>query len=174
MAHTPSLESASPVVILVPGAWHSPSHYSLLFDGLKQEGFHAICERNPSCDCTDPDDTSTAADASTIRQRIISQLDKGLEVVIIMHSYGGCPGAAAAQGLSKSERQAAGQPGGVIGLIFICAFIASEGDSLIGKLPGGVPSKWMILHVSFAPKSSNFAKAEPKNAAGWTVLPREP
>ena len=103
MAYTSSLESVSPVILQVLGAWHSPRHYSLLFDGLKQEGIHAICERNPSCDCTDPDDTSTVGDASAIRQSIISQLDKGLEVVIIMHSYGGCPGAVA-QELSKSER----------------------------------------------------------------------
>ena len=149
MANSTSPESGSPVVILVPGAWHSPRHYALLFDGLKDEGFHAICERNPSCDCTNPDDMSTTGDASAVRKIIISQLDRGLEVVVVMHSYGGCPGAAAAQGLSKQERQAAGQPGGVIGLIFICAFIASEGDSLIGKLRGGVPSKWMILHVNF-------------------------
>ena len=165
MAHTSSLESTSPVVVFVPGAWHSPRHYSLLFDGLKQEGFHAFCERNPSCDCTNPDETSTAGDASAVRKGIISQLDKGLEVVVIMHSYGGCPGAAAAQELSKSERQTAGQPGGVIGLIFICAFVANEGDSLIGKLPGGVPEKWMILHVILPPKLPNFARAEVKNAA---------
>lgn len=154
-----SLESTPVVLILVPGAWHSPRHYSLLFDGLKQEGIDAICEQNPSCDCTSPEDTSTAGDASSIRQIIVSKLDQGHEVVVAMHSYGGCPGAAAAQGLSKSERQAAGQSGGVIGLIFICAFVASEGDSLIGKLPGGVPSKWMISHVSLLLKLSILSKS---------------
>ena len=158
MAEESSPDFASTVVILVPGAWHSPRHYDLVFEELRQEGFHAICERNPSCDCTNPDDTSTAGDASAIRRSIISRLNQGSEVVVIMHSYGGCPGAAAAQGLSKTERQAAGQPGGVIGLIFICAFVANKGDSLIGKLPGGVPEKWMILHVNIPRKVLNYAK----------------
>ncbi|KAL6721054.1 hypothetical protein ACLMJK_000154 [Lecanora helva] len=144
MAAASHSESASPIIIFVPGAWHSPTHYALLFDKLKQEGFHTLCEKNPSYDSRDPENTSVVNDAAAIRNSIVTQLDQGLEVVVIMHSYGGCPGAAAAQGLSKSERQAAQKPGGVIGLIFICAFVAKEGDSLVGKLPGGVPEPWMI------------------------------
>ena len=145
--------SASPtyskaVVVFVPGAWHSPLQYSSLLECLNHEGFITISERNPSCDCTNPDDTSTASDAAAIRKIILSQVDNGHEVVVVMHSYGGCPGAAAAQGLSKRERQIAGKPGGVIGLIFLCAFIASEGDSVISKLPGSVRLDWMVLHVS--------------------------
>lgn len=65
-----------------------------------------------------------------------------------MHSYGGLPGATAAKGLSKSERKAAGKPGGIIGLIFICAFIAKDGQSLLGSLPGQVFDKWVIDYVS--------------------------
>jgi len=144
--------SSQTVVILVPGAWHAPHHYSQFLDGLKHEGFETLSQRNPSCDSTNPNETSTAADASAIRQLILSQFDKGYDVVVAMHSYGGCSGAAAAHGLSKTERQAAGQQGGIIGLIFICAFVADEDDSLIGKLPGSVRTEWMILHVS------NFAR----------------
>lgn len=143
-----SPSSTPTVVILVPGAWHAPDHYSRLLGGLQHHGLETLSQRNSSCDATNPHETSTAADASAIRQLISSQSDKGYDVVIAMHSYGGCPGAAAAHGLSKTERQAAGQQGGVIGLIFICAFVAEEGDSLISKLPGGVRVEWMILHVS--------------------------
>ncbi len=142
-----SPSSPPTVVILVPGAWHAPDHYSRFLDGVQHHGLETLSERNPSCDAPNPHETSTAADASAIRQLILSQFDKGYDVVIAMHSYGGCPGAAAAHGLSKTERQAAGQKGGVIGLIFICAFVADEGDSLISKLPGGVRVEWMILHV---------------------------
>lgn len=137
-----------PVIVFVPGPWHSPLHYSSFLECLDREGLITISERNPSCDCTNPDDTSTASDAAAIRKIILSQVNNGHEIVVVMHSYGGCPGAAAAQGLSKRERQIAGKRGGVIGLIFICAFIASEGDSLISKLPGSVRFDWMVLHVS--------------------------
>ncbi len=145
-----SCTSSNPVVLLVPGAWHSPAHYSALTKCLASEGYNTISERNPSCDCTNADDTSTASDAAAIRRLILAQIDNGQEVVVAMHSYGGYPGAAACKGLSKKERQATGQPGGVIGLILICAFIAHEGDSLISKLPGSVRPEWMILHVSDA------------------------
>lgn len=141
--------SPKPVIVFVPGAWHSPSHYSELFKYLHREGLNPICQRNPSCDCANPHETSTAGDAAFIRKLILAQIDAGNEVVLAMHSYGGCPGGAAAKGLSKSERQAAGLPGGVIGLIYVCAFVANEGDSLIGKLPGAVHPDWVVLHVRY-------------------------
>lgn len=145
-----SSTSYNPIVLLIPGAWHSPAHYSALIKYLANEGYETVSERNPSCDCADADNTSTASDAEAIRKLILAQINNGHEVVVAMHSYGGCPGAAACKGLSKKERQVAGRPGGVIGLIFICAFIAHEGDSLISKLPGSVRTEWMILHVSDA------------------------
>ena len=148
-AFSTPLPDSRPAVVLVPGGWHSPLHYSSFLDRLNHEGFVTVSERNPSCDCTNPDATSLVNDASAIRKIILSLAERDHEVVVAMHSYGGCPGAAAAQGLSKKERQAAGKPGGVVGLIFICAFIASEGDSLISKLPGGVPLKWMLLPVGY-------------------------
>ena len=147
---------SKPVLVFVPGAWHLPFHYSPLLECLNHEGFITISERNPSCDCTNPDDTSTASDAASIRKIILSQVDNGHEVVVVMHSYGGFPGAAAAQGLSKRETQIAGKPGGVIGLIFFCAFIANEGDSLIGKLPGSVRFDWMVLDVSLLEGSNRI------------------
>jgi len=143
-----SLSPSLPTILLVPGAWHSPTHYSTFLSALTTLGYPTVCERNPSCDSSSPHTPSTADDASAIRALILTQLDAGHEVVVALHSYGGCPGGAAAKGLSKQERLAAGEPGGVIGLVFICAFVANEGDSLIGKLPGGVPTEWMILHVN--------------------------
>ena len=49
------------------------------------------------------------------------------DVVLVMHSYGGCAGSAGVAGLSKAARTAAGKQGGIIGLIFMCGFIAHEG-----------------------------------------------
>ncbi|MCJ1296402.1 hypothetical protein MMC34_007968 [Xylographa carneopallida] len=149
--------SSLPTILFVPGAWHSPGHYSAFLSGLNSVGYPTICERNPSCNSASPEANSTASDASAIRTLILAQLDAGHDLIVAMHSYGGCPGAAAAHGLSKHERQAAGQPGGVIGLVFICAFVAREGESLIGNLPGAKPVDWMILHPD-----GNFFPANPK------------
>ena len=49
------------------------------------------------------------------------------DVVLVMHSYGGCAGSAGVAGLSKAARTADGKQGGIIGLIFMCGFIAHEG-----------------------------------------------
>ncbi|MCJ1283374.1 hypothetical protein MMC26_002702 [Xylographa opegraphella] len=156
---TSSQSSPLPTILLVPGAWHSPGHYSAFLSALNAAGYPTICERNPSCDTASPYTTSTESDAAAIRKLILAQLEAGHDIVLAVHSYGGCPGGAAVHGLSKQERKAAGQPGGVVGLIFICAFIAHDGQSLIGNLPDAKPVDWMILHPD-----GNFFPANPKAA----------
>ena len=63
-----------------------------------------------------------------------------------MHSYGGYPGSAAAAGLSKATQMAASKQGGIIGLIFMCGFIAHEGESLLSTLPGDKFNPWVIKY----------------------------
>lgn len=48
------------------------------------------------------------------------------EVVLVMHSYAGMPGAEAPVGLGKKERQVAGFKGGLIRLVFVMAFAMPE------------------------------------------------
>ncbi|KAL8963663.1 MAG: hypothetical protein Q9193_000107 [Seirophora villosa] len=72
-------------------------------------------------------------------------INAGKEVVVIMHSYSGGPGAVAAKDLSIAARRAAGRPGGIIGLIFISAFLAEEGQSLVSG-SGGVLAPWVIQY----------------------------
>ena len=74
-------------------------------------------------------------------------INSGREVVVIMHSYSGGPGAMAAKGLSVAERQATGKLGGVIGLIFVSAWIAQEGETFTTG-SGGRLSPWVIENVS--------------------------
>ena len=71
----------------------------------------------------------------------------GKTVILAMHSYGGLPGAAAAKGLSQRERSAAGRPGGIIGLVFISAVLAHDGQSLLDLLPGHQFDPWVIEQV---------------------------
>ncbi|KAL8765573.1 MAG: hypothetical protein Q9209_007404 [Squamulea sp. 1 TL-2023] len=72
-------------------------------------------------------------------------MDAGKEIVVIMHSYSGGPGAMAAEGLSLAERRAAGRIGGIVGLIFISAFIAKDGQTLVSG-SGGQLAPWVIEH----------------------------
>jgi pimeloyl-ACP methyl ester carboxylesterase len=139
---------SKPTVVLVPGAWHSPIHYSLVTGLLSLGGYPIVSERLPSVNSTTPKSISVTTDADFVRNElIVPLLNQGKDVLLIAHSYGGSPGAAAAYGLSKAERTAAGETGGVIGLIFIAAFLAETGVSVLDDL-GGQFNSWVVVNVS--------------------------
>ena len=150
LALTSSLIAADqkPVIALVPAAWHSPVHYQEFTHRLNTAGYDTVSQRLPSCGSLDPNEQSVATDAAFIsRNLLLPPINTGKDLVLIMHSYGGGPGGVAANGLSKADRQAAGLPGGIIGLIFISAFVAEEGKTLLSG-SGGKFASWVIEYVS--------------------------
>ena len=56
--------------------------------------------------------------------------DEGKDVVIIMHTYGGVLGGAAAKRLSKFTRTHEGRRGDVVGLVHISGFVLPVGASV--------------------------------------------
>jgi len=139
---------SKPTIVLIPGAWHSPIHYNALIELLEDAHYDVVTDRLPSVGSNRPREQSVAKDAAHIKNALLKPLlDSGKDILLLLHSYGGCPGADAAKGLSKSERTAAGKKGGIIGLIFMCAFVANEGDSLKSKLPGQQYDPWVIQNV---------------------------
>ena len=131
------MSSSPPSFIIISGAWHVPSLYSGLLTFLEKSGYSATVPSLPSCDTQDPHNTTCSTDAEAIRRQIIHLIEPdGKDVVLICHSYGGVPGGAAAYGLSKISRAKEGKKGGVIGLIYMCGFIITEGSSLLGMLGG--------------------------------------
>ena len=62
---------------------------------------------------------------------------------MIAHSYGGIPAAGAVYGLSKTTRRQDGKKGGVIGLIYVSAFVVPKGRSLVEFL-GGKHAPYLI------------------------------
>ncbi|KAL8732135.1 MAG: hypothetical protein Q9181_004050 [Wetmoreana brouardii] len=141
-----SLADDKPVVVVVPAAWHSPIHYTQFTDQLNRAGFETASLRLPSCDSSHPQRQSVTVDAVFIREKLLMpSINAARRVVLVVHSYAGGPGAMAAKGLSIAERRAAGKHGGVIGLIFISAFVAKEGQSLLSG-SGGKFAPWVIEH----------------------------
>lgn len=159
--------TGKPVIVVVPAAWHSPIHYSIYTAQLSDVGYTIVSERLPSCDSPNPRAQSVAVDAAFVRERLLMpSINAGKEVVVIMHSYSGGPGAVAAKDLSVSERRAAGRPGGIIGLIFISAFLALEGQTLVTG-SGGVLAPWVIEHVSKSGFQQRVSIALPRI---WSML----
>ncbi|KAL9596853.1 MAG: hypothetical protein Q9219_005523 [cf. Caloplaca sp. 3 TL-2023] len=137
-----SLATEKPTIVLVLEAWHSPLHYWRLVNYLFGHGYTTIWRRDPSCASINPDTESVAKDAEFIRARLLlPEIAAGRDIVLVMHGYGGVPGAQAAKGLSKMELTGRGAKGGIIGLIMISAFIINEGDSVFSRLPREVAER---------------------------------
>ncbi|KAG6999258.1 hypothetical protein G7Y79_00036g072140 [Physcia stellaris] len=166
---TPANPSLRPAIALVPAAWHSPIHYREYTNQLRFLGYQIITQRLRSCDNANPEAQSVGLDAVFIRRNLLSPpINDGRDVVLIMHSYSGGPGAAAAKSLSKAERHAAGQPGGIIRLVFISSFVAKEGQTLSdGQL--GVRNGNEMFYNDVTGPLADFAVAELRNQSRRTA-----
>lgn len=152
---------SKPTILLVPGAWHGPDSFSPLTTYLRQhdytvEGislasvgpFPASPHQGKSLPTFDDD-------VAIIRTTIEKHADLDSEIVLLFHSYSGIPGSSACQGLLKVDRQASGKPGGVVHLIYCCAFAVDSGVSLMDCL-NGEPLSWLDFSddgQSLMPKS---------------------
>lgn len=72
-----------------------------------------------------------------------AELEKGNDVILATHSYGGVPGSNACEGYLKKDR--AGKAG-ILGMIFICSFALPKGVSLWMGL-NCQPMPWFIEKV---------------------------
>ena len=139
-----------------------PSLYSSLLTLLRKSGYSATIPSLPSCDAQDPHNTTCSTDAEAIRKQIINSIESdGKDVVLICHSYGGVPGGAAAYGLSKTSRAKEGRRGGVIGLIYMCGFLITEGSSLLETLGGKHAPCVVENQVLMYPYLSNLISPSP-------------
>ncbi|KAL8946904.1 MAG: hypothetical protein Q9222_006758 [Ikaeria aurantiellina] len=119
-------------LVLVHGAWHVPEHYTEFILRLQQAGFEVHCPRLPTCDEHKRPNTDHSADVQAIRAQVLSLINEGHNVVMLLHSYGGSVGAEATKGLSLNERAAQGLPNGVSHLIYMCGFMLQPGETVGG------------------------------------------
>jgi len=63
-----------------------------------------------------------------VRKVVGGLVDEEIDVVVLMHSYGGIPGSAALKGLGEKE----GKEGGVVRLVYVASLALREGE----KMPG--------------------------------------
>lgn len=131
-----STTDSKPTILLVPGAWHPASCLDSLRAELHKASYPTVSEQLACLAPSDPDAHSVSTDAAYIRDSLLLPLlDDGKRVVMVLHSYAGHPGSGAAYGLSVEEREEAGLKGGVVGLIFMAAFVVSSGQSNVAQNP---------------------------------------
>jgi pimeloyl-ACP methyl ester carboxylesterase len=119
-----------PTVLIIPGAWQTPFHYHLLLPSLQKLGYRVECLSNPSNSKTGPWLASWEEDVLNIRSAIDQEAAAGHEVVLVMHSYGGCPGSEATKEYLVQDFAAKGGEGGVSGLVYMSAMVMPAGTAM--------------------------------------------
>ncbi|KAL9034181.1 MAG: hypothetical protein Q9214_007161 [Letrouitia sp. 1 TL-2023] len=132
-------DNSKPVCVIVPGAWHPESAYADLINHFNDNGYPVVTARLPSFNTDSPSVSTCAADSDAVAQVLLSLIEEGKDIFVLNHSYGGIPGGGAAHGLSKVALQKQGKKGGVIGLVYMSAFVVPEGLSLVEYLGGQHP-----------------------------------
>lgn len=128
-----------PTILIVHGAWHHPAYFSSVTSLLKAQGYDAICPHLPTCNNDETPQSTPADDVALVRDTALALVDEGRDVVALMHSYGGVIGTDALYDLSTTQRAQSGLKGGLLRLIYMCAFIPQKGQSLAGIFGGALP-----------------------------------
>lgn len=91
-------------------------------------------------------DMGVADDESYMRSIMNPLIEAGQDVLLIVHSFAGFPGCSAISGIDKRGREARGEKGGVLGVIYLAAFVPMDGDSVY-KLLRDNWEPWMEVNV---------------------------
>ena len=106
-----------------------------------------------SCNSPDPASATCSKDADIVRNAILPVLDQGKDVLVLAHSYGGIPAGGAVKGLSKVQREKEGEKAGVIGLVYVSAFVV-PGDVSLLTVMGGKHAPYVIENNVKVPRST--------------------
>ncbi|ETI24703.1 hypothetical protein G647_04072 [Cladophialophora carrionii CBS 160.54] len=136
--------SSKPVIVFVPGAWHTPDSFHLVTAELQAAEYETRGVDLASVGAQTPL-KDFWPDVEAI-QRVLKPLaDEGRDIVLVVHSYGGVIGNQAVQGFVKSERENEGKKGGISHIYFCCAFALPEGVSLMDAL-NNKPLPWFQIN----------------------------
>jgi hypothetical protein len=123
------MSSAKPIIVLIPGAWHTPEGFTPLITVLSIAHYSCIPITLPSTSAP-PGHPEFSQDVVAIRNIITTLVDARKDVVVVMHSGGSVRGNSALLNLSRTERQKEGKEGGVIRLVFIGILLPQKGRTM--------------------------------------------
>ncbi|KAL4947987.1 Alpha/beta hydrolase fold-1 [Aspergillus filifer] len=118
-------QAPRPTIVFVPGAWHTPTTFDLLLPPLHAAGYPTISVHLPSIGAIGP--VKYADDVSSIRKVVAGLVEMGQEVVVVAHSYGGCPSTDAVAGLGRKYRTL-NLVGGVTQIVYIAGLVPTKGN----------------------------------------------
>jgi pimeloyl-ACP methyl ester carboxylesterase len=125
-----SLPMPGPTILIVPGAWQTPFHYSVLHSSLASLSHRVFTLSHPSNSLVGPWTASWQDDVANISAAIEREAALGNEVVLVCHSYGGLPGSEACKGLLVGDYAGNAGKGGVKGVVYVSAVALSRGQEI--------------------------------------------
>ncbi|KAF5602226.1 hypothetical protein FPCIR_2011 [Fusarium pseudocircinatum] len=192
------MQKLTPHVVIVPASFAPPSLYSKLVQSLSQYALETTVIDLPSVGFRDTlPAASIEEDAEHIKTVTTKLADDGHKIILVMHSYGGICGTESTAGVSKTERQVAGKPGGIVHLIYISSpvpetggsvktmmgdsmphFMKVRGDYLISEPEGcasvnfsDLPTAEALTYAKQMTAHSALSFAEPLQNAGYLNIP---
>ena len=140
---------ALPTLVLLAGAFAEPSCFAAFSSELQKHDYPTVYATVPSLNPPSLLKVSTSQDAEHVRNKfLLPLLHESKDIILVVHSYGGLVGSAAAVGLSKTVRLVQGKSSGILGLLYIAGNIVVEGQSLLQAVGGAYPPFIKQGHVS--------------------------
>lgn len=145
---------SKPIIVCVPGSFHSPSSWDAVANLLRKQGYQVLTPPLATCTTTeaakDIVGKTTLDDAAIVHEHLVPFLDQGAEAVVVSHSYGSVSATIAVEGQTVEERKAKGLKGGIKSLVVIAGFaFPVHGKSVMGDDNDPPVPEWYILRVSF-------------------------
>ncbi|MBE3043741.1 alpha/beta fold hydrolase [Candidatus Bathyarchaeota archaeon] len=146
-----------PTFVLVCGGGHTTAYLDPLIRVLSDAGYASVAV-TPRCLNSSPPATSFQPDVEAVKEVITDLVEKGSDVIVVMHSYGGAVGTEAVGDLVDSTP---GYADKIKRLVHLTTMYPVEGQ-MIGDSVAGLVPMFLDTDVGFRstrPKSSPGALA---------------
>ena len=120
---------SKPVIVLIPGAWHTTESFLPLITQLSLSSYPTVAIAPPSTGAH-PGHPSFDQDVAYIRSTLDTLLSADKDVVVVMHSGGSVIGSEALRDRSRKYRREKGLEGGVTRLVYISILLPKAGTSM--------------------------------------------
>ncbi|KAM0433864.1 hypothetical protein ACHAPT_003807 [Fusarium lateritium] len=168
-----------PSLLIVPGASGLPEFYDPFVEAATARGYEIKALHIPSVGLVtgarEGPLPTMYDDAEFIAKRVRELADRGNDVLLITHSYGGTPATESIRGLTKKARQEQGLKGGIIRIAYMTSLVPNVGESA-GAVKAAFPDEEkvpMAVDVRFITQGQDFSLMMDKEN-GWFYYPDIP
>ena len=128
--------SDKPSLLIIPGSFAPAQMYYTLLDEIAKldPTIKAYVNHLPSATRNSPKSPACLQDDAVFFRRLIDILaDRGEDVVVMAHSYGGVVGTECLRGVTRAARQEQGKTCGVVRIVYLSAQVPPLGRSLLDQ-----------------------------------------